>query len=250
MRDTYADIFSLRGNAYHEACRRWPHARDAEFHAALEPLRLEAGATLLDAPSGGGYLADHLPTGVRHLALDPAACFAAFAGQRPGCTAVEAPLDATGLADASVDAVVSVAGLHHAEDRGAIYTEWARVARPGARCSILDVAVGSPEDGFLNVTVDALNPDGHDGDFLGPADIEFLGAAGWDIESAGRVAYTWDFESRHAMGEFVRLLFGMSRAADAEQAVEAIGTHCRHHATAKGWALEWGLQRIAAVRRA
>src|SRR5690606_41376630 len=58
----------LRGNAYHEACRRWPHARDAEFHAALEPVRLEAGATLLDAPSGGGYLADHLPGGVRHLA--------------------------------------------------------------------------------------------------------------------------------------------------------------------------------------
>ena len=54
MLDSYEEIFSERGDAYHEAMTRWPGAREEE-------LRL-----LLDALAGGGYLAARMPAGVRH----------------------------------------------------------------------------------------------------------------------------------------------------------------------------------------
>lgn len=249
MRDSYADIFNLRGGAYHEACRRWPEARRAEFAAALEPLVLREGEALLDAPSGGGYLADHLPAGIRHLAVDPAACFAEYAAGRPGTEAIHAALAASGLPDASVDAVVSVAGLHHEPDRAAVYREWARVARPGARLCVVDVEAGSPEDRFLNGTVDRLNPEGHDGDFLSRAELPLLDEAHWCVESCGRVGYRWAFGSREDMGAYVRLLFGMSRAGTDRAAADAVSEHCRNGPDGQGgWALDWGLLRIVARR--
>lgn len=249
MRDSYADIFNLRGRAYHEACGRWPVARQAEFAAALQPLALRGGETLLDAPSGGGYLADHLPAGVRHLAIDPAECFAAFAAGRHGIEAIHAALSDTGLPAASMDRIVSVAGLHHESERGAIYREWARVARPGARLCLVDVEAGSAEDRFLNGTVDRLNPDGHDGDFLSAGEARLLTAAGWIVESCDRVDYSWTFGSRLEMGEYVRLLFGMSRAGTPVAAAEAVSEHCRNGPDGDGgWALAWGLLRIVARR--
>ena len=62
MFDTYSEIFDQRGAAYHHAMALCPNARDAELLAVLEPLARRPGL-LCDMPSGGGYLAAHLPPG-------------------------------------------------------------------------------------------------------------------------------------------------------------------------------------------
>lgn len=246
MHDRYAQIFAQRSLAYHEACVRWPQARRAEFLAAIEPLHLRSGDVCLDAPSGGGYLGDFLPAGVTHVALDPTPNFAEFSRRRPQCHAVNASLHATGQAASSVDAIVSVAGLHHAADRDAIYAEWARLARPGARLSLLDVGADTDEARFLNIAVHSLNPEGHIGDFIGPTESARLEAAGWVVDSCARVEYSWDFASRESMGDYVRVLFGMTRARESATAVSALETYCRHWRTEHGWSLRWGLLRLVA----
>ena len=71
MFDSYAEIFAERGAAYHAAMAACPRARDAEFHAVLEPLRNSPEGLLCDLPSGGGYLAAHLPPGLRYVGVDP-----------------------------------------------------------------------------------------------------------------------------------------------------------------------------------
>ena len=95
-------------------------------------------------PSGGGYLADLLPADLelRLIAIDPSDVFArTWQDQR-----VEwhlAPLTELPIEDADVDALVSIAGLRHVDDRQVVLREMRRVLRPGGRLSILEVSVGA-----------------------------------------------------------------------------------------------------------
>lgn len=144
MFEAYESIFNRRGEAYHKAMRLVPGARRHEFAEALAPLVLKQGSVLCDAPSGGGYLADHLPRhlAIRLVAIDPSAVFArSWADQRVEWH--QAQLHQLPLEDASVDALVSIAGMHHIEDRRAVLVEMRRVMRPGAQLCILEVPVGA-----------------------------------------------------------------------------------------------------------
>ena len=78
MFHSYDEIFNKRGNAYHEAMRLAPLARKKEFEIALSGAEIVDGDVLCDLPSGGGYLADHLPRDLklRYIAIDPAEVFA------------------------------------------------------------------------------------------------------------------------------------------------------------------------------
>ena len=110
-----------------------PGARRREFSAALELIGLHWGGVLCDVPSGGGYLADHLPADLdlRLVAIDPSDVFArTWQDQR-----VEwhlAPLTKLPIQDSGVDALVSIAGMHHVDDRPAVLREMRRVLRPAA----------------------------------------------------------------------------------------------------------------------
>jgi len=53
--------------SYDAAVRTDPEARGEEFRLPLRRLELAPGEWLLDLPSGGGYLAPHLPPGVHYL---------------------------------------------------------------------------------------------------------------------------------------------------------------------------------------
>lgn len=78
MFEAYESIFNRRGQAYHRAMQLVPGARRREFSAALELIGLHRGGVLCDVPSGGGYLADHLPADLdlRLVAIDPSDVFA------------------------------------------------------------------------------------------------------------------------------------------------------------------------------
>src|SRR5262245_56166894 len=78
MFDAYESIFNRRGEAYHHAMRLVPEARRSEFAHAIDPLGLQRRQVLCDAPSGGGYLANHLPRDleIRLVAVDPSEVFA------------------------------------------------------------------------------------------------------------------------------------------------------------------------------
>ncbi|MFL6740379.1 MAG: class I SAM-dependent methyltransferase, partial [Sphingomicrobium sp.] len=130
MFDTYSEIFAKRGAAYQQAMAECPDAREAEFRAVLEPLAGRTGL-LCDLPSGGGYLARRLPEGWRYVGVDPSDDFVSAC--RAGVECIKAPITAVPLADGSVDAIVSLAALHHEPDLPAVFREMRRLLKPSGR---------------------------------------------------------------------------------------------------------------------
>ena len=75
------------------------------------------------------------------------------------------PLDQTPISSGSVDAVISLAGLHHAENTPGIFREMHRIFKHDGRLCIADVETGSSTDDFLDVFVNANSSMGHTGQY-------------------------------------------------------------------------------------
>jgi ubiquinone/menaquinone biosynthesis C-methylase UbiE len=221
-----------------------PSARQKEFSLAIEAAQLENGDMLCDAPSGGGYLSQYLPQdlNLQVVAVDPSEGFSSN-----GAQVVLAPLDDLPLKDGSCDAVLSVAGLHHVEDRLAVFSELRRVVRTGGRLCILEVARGSISDPFLNEFVDSHCSTGHVGRFVDQGFRVDLNSAGFMIRRDQLLEYSWCFESEEIMSKFVRLLFGLDKAS-LEEVRQGISHYLGYkRCDSGGCDMNWALQAIVCV---
>ena len=241
MLDSYEDIFTARGDAYHEAMTCWPDARAEELSLLIDALRPQAGETLLDAPAGGGYLASRLPAGVRYIAVEAARPFFDRCPEDDRCRRVLSPLAKIELPDRSADLVTCLTGLHHEPDVGGVLAEFVRVLRPGGRLGVADVALGSPPDRFLNGFVHEHSSTGHRGAFFDAALADALREAGLGEVTLALVPLRWRFSDASAMAAFVRLLFGVDRASDAEIDAAIRQTLGSDPLPGGGVALRWGL---------
>jgi len=141
----YETIFDCRGESYNSACDKFPEARHFERQALIDFMDLRSDLHIVDAPAGGGYLAD----GIREngdscltiSCIEPAANF----GKRihPSFAVINSPIDDIPLANNSIDLVASLAGLHHIQDRTTVFNEWARLLKSGGQIAVADVASGS-----------------------------------------------------------------------------------------------------------
>jgi SAM-dependent methyltransferase len=244
MFDTYAEIFEKRASEYHFAMKRWPMARAAEFKSVLEPLDEVADGLVCDMPSGGGYLADHLRRGLEYVAVDPASGF--FVEWEKPRQRITAEITNVQLADASVDHIVSLAGLHHEPSLPAVCSEMRRLLRPGGRLVIADAAVGTSPARFLNGFVAANNPMGHDGRFLDDRTAGLLQQAGFALLSEAQVPVPWVFDSLEEAGEFGRHLFGLTSLSPSAVA-EALSQHIGFDTVDGRPRLRWTLYRIVGV---
>jgi len=206
MFDNYAEIFAERGAAYHAAMAACPHARDAEFAAVIEPLAKREGL-LCDMPSGGGYLAAHLPPGLSYVGVDPSDDFVRACPV--GTVCIKGSIAEVPLADGAADCLVSLAALHHEPDLPAVFGEMRRLLNDGGRGVICDVAAGTPPARFLNGFVNTHNPMGHIGLFLDDRTAGLIEAAGFAIADDALVVVRWAFDSLAEAGEFCRSLFWM-----------------------------------------
>lgn len=242
MFDTYAEIFAERGAAYHRAMAECPTARDAEFRAVLGPLAGREGL-LCDMPSGGGYLAAHLPQGMRYVGVDPSDDF--IDACPAGVERIKADITSVPLPDASVDCLVSLAALHHEPDLPAVFGEMRRLLKRGGRAVICDVAAGTPPATFLNGFVDANNPMGHDGHFLDERTAGLIENSGFTVAEDRLVEVPWTFASLAEAGEFCRHLFWMP-ALDAEAVAVAMDREIGFDLIGGRPHLRWALRRIVA----
>ena len=204
----YDATFAKRGRAYKYAMDTYPHALDAEFETAVRMCNVSAGDVLLNIPAARIPLIP--PDGVQYICYETNAAFAAHAAL-PHCTFAAIPLETH-----SVDAIVSVASLHHATDdeRAAFYAEARRILKPGGRLVIADVARDSAQDAWLNEFVNTHNPAGHKGRFWSHDDAPLISSNGFSTEVSTQ-SYTWNFESATATVDFCRHLFGLE-ATDAQ----------------------------------
>lgn len=251
MRTAYGEVFAARGSGYERSMARNPGVRRQEFLALLERLRPVPGETILDAPSGGGYLRGYLPADVRYIAVDEAPDFHTACGSRslPGDESFLAPCQAVPLGDASVDAVCSLAGLHHLPQRAPVYAEWFRMLRPGGRVVLADVAEGSAVAGFLNGFVDRYNSRGHAGSFLAGHDHAALREAGFAEVTGEEVHYHWQFRSLEHVTGFCLDLFGLDRAGAAAALCSTLRQELGLH-RCNGWRLSWSLRYLMGTKPA
>lgn len=211
---SYDDIFQERGSAYDRAMRAQPHARSAEFRQAVQRAQLSPGQVVADVPAGGGYLREYLPSGCHWRGHEPCTSFSAPGGHhRADPTRSLLPLP---WSDASVDAILSIAGVHHLDVKVRLFGEFRRVIRPGGRLVLSDVAAGSDVARFLDGYVGAHNSTGHEGVFLDRHSLHELREAGWIVQSDELVDFHWVFDDRQALADFCHGLFDLRRASPAK----------------------------------
>lgn len=218
MTKTYQEHFDQRGLAYDRAMQRHPEARRQEFLQAIEAANLTPGMVVADVPAGGGYLQRYLLKGCAWHGHEPCASFAHHAqGVQDSVSLLPLP-----WAEASVDVAISLAGIHHVDDKRPLFVELHRVLKPGGRLVVSDVATGSSVAEFLDGYVGTFNSTGHEGVFLDEHTLEDLRDTGWVVEKSELCEFHWVFVDRNAMAAFCHELFDLRKAsvADTQTAIE------------------------------
>jgi SAM-dependent methyltransferase len=246
MFDSYADIFSQRAHSYQKAMTDYPSARDAEFDIMVAPLG--AITQLLDMPAGGGYLRRHLPAHIHYTAVEPAQLFFDSCPQDARATRHLSPIESVPMADASVEAIVCLAGLHHAPDLQIIFAEMHRLLHRNGMLVLADVAAGTPQDVFLNHYVHNNSVLGHRGTFLDADTALQLRATGFDIRQDAHLPIPWHFADRVQAGQFCADMFGIE-GQSPEQVAAALEDIVGIEQTATGLSINWSLRRIICEAR-
>lgn len=251
MADTYLDTFEARGDLYNEAALIARSARSVERQLMLDLLSIERHHTVVDAPAGGGYLAD----GVRErvdadnqvICVEPSPKFSTAI--RASYVRHVSPLDALPIPDGFADRVGSLAGLHHLGDKSAFFGEAFRVLKTGGVFGVADVLDGTPAAFFLNGPVDRYTTTGHHGLFLQMGECEtLLATAGFsDVWEAHRSFY-WTFSSTEQLVKYCKSLFGLVKATE-EQVAEAVASHFAVERTGDAVKLPWSLVYAAGCKR-
>lgn len=246
MLESYEKIFAHRGRQYHAAMTRWPKARHEEFQQIVQDAQLAPNLVVYDAPAGGGYLAQYFAESLRLIEIETTDGFTR--DQRRDDSRLLCPnLEAIPLGDASADRIISLAGLHHAYPRHAIYQEFARLLRPGGWLAMADVDQKSCCASFLNEFVDRYCSLGHRGIFFGaelPTDLE---SAGLLVQADRRIPLRWRFPTTTDMVEFCRLLFGLDLAG-YETTLAGIQQYLGYEEQKGQVLMNWELRYIQAVR--
>ncbi len=236
----YEELFQLRGATYDGAMGRFPDARREEFLNTIARAALVPGARVADVPAGGGYLARYLPEGCIWMGHEPCASFG------HGATDQDRDLLPLPWEDASIDAALSIAGVHHLDDKGPLFRELARVVKPGGRLVLADVHEASAVSRFLDGWVDRHNSTGHVGSYLGDHTLDELDRAGWDVVSAERVPFHWRFDDIGDMGQFAHKLFDL-RTSSPQDTARTISDELGVDTLGDGIGMRWELYMVAAV---
>lgn len=225
MKKDYEDIFTQRGNAYDAAMKLFPYAREQEFKQAIHSLKLLSGMKVADVPSGGGYLSKFLPDNI--VCLEHEACESFHLNNSsqnlPGSNA-EISLFPFPWIDASIDALISLAGLHHQEQKSLFFSEAFRVVKPNGTMVISDVMESSSVALFLDDFVGAHNSTGHEGIYLNKDTEKEIVSQGWSIQNINLNDFFWTFDSTQNMAEFCIKLFDMQNISIAS-VIEGIADH-------------------------
>jgi len=240
--DTYAEIFAERARSYHSAMEAFPQARKAEFRCVLEPLDELPSGLVCDLPAGGGYLSRHLRPGFDYVGVDPASDFVAF-GSQSAARIIRAELADVPLESGSIDYVVSLAGLHHEPNLGAVFREMRRLVRKGGRVVVADIGHATAPARFLNGFVDRANPMGHDGRFLNDDTVTLLEGASLSVFEDAQIEVPWIFGNIGEAASFAGGLFGTDLATLAEVA-DSLSTEIGLTSFGSQIGLNWSLRRI------
>ncbi|WP_330924157.1 class I SAM-dependent methyltransferase [Candidatus Sororendozoicomonas aggregata] len=243
MNNKYTDTFQQRGHPYDLAMQLFPHSRDQEFKGLFDLLNTRHVKNVLDLPSGGGYLSQHLPDHCRFYSADPSQPFHTSDTIKP------VDLENLDLPAESFDLVISLAALHHIDNKEGFLASVAQSLTANGYACFADVAAGSGISHFLDDFAGLRNGTGHRGVYL-QVDTPFPGSAGITdlhlLEQAVKPC-GWLFNNEQDMVYFCRLLFGLN-AVDDQDIYNALNTYVGFKTTNAGVELKWELLYITMQR--
>lgn len=247
MDDSYKDRFDKVGHQYNSAGSKYPVARESERLALLSRLKGGKNLVIVDAPAGGGYVAEGIKASwpsARVVCIEPSKVFSdaipiSFERRNES-------LHKTSLRDASVDAVASLAGLHHLSDKASVFREWHRILKPGGQIVVADVAMGTKVGEFLNGFVDEFTPNGHDGLFFEPSEFtKLLNDTGFEMKEDELCQVPWVFADERSMVHFCKSLFSIEQADESAilAALEKVGVLSIEGTVLLEWELQYAVGR-------
>ena len=178
--------------------------------SVIREAKIVPGMTVVDVPSGGAYLSRHL-SDVELIGLEASQTFTELATEESQSVLLYGN-NRFPLKDACSDRVLSIAGLHHIENKRKVFSEMRRILAPGGRILVADVAEDSFVRSFLDDFVGRYCETGHSGWYFGVPTHAELYDAGLNIINDKRLDYLWCAPNIDQLAEFCRLLFGMVRA--------------------------------------
>lgn len=236
--NSYRDIFELRGQLYHQAMRTYQDVRKQEFLSVIAQADLAPNMIVVDVPSGGAYISRYVAD-IELVGMEVSHSFAELAALNDQ-KVILYENDRFPLKADSVDRILSIAGLHHVEDKRAIFSEMLRITKPRGRLVLADVAEDSYVRRFLDDFVGRYCETGHSGWYFGDATRKELREVGLDIVGDRPLNYLWCASDVNQLAEFCRLLFGMTKADTATVArgiVDYLGIQELDYGVGLNWQL-------------
>ena len=233
--NSYEKIFDVRGARYHDAMQLFPRARDLEFQRAFDQIDSASVVSVLDIPSGGSYLRKFFPA-AELCAVDFTEGF-----QSSGNTVEIRDINSFELADDAYDLAVTIASLHHIENRKAFVNKVFTTIRSGGYYCIADVESQSRIAAFLDGFVGRYNGTGHEGMFLVSSleDNRHWLPNGTIVEHEVK-SCPWRFSNERELTLFVRKLFALSNVTDQE-ILHTVESEVGISGYADGVQIEWEL---------
>lgn len=216
---SYSEIFASRGQIYHQAMQDHPEVRSAEFLSVINEAAIEPGMTVVDVPSGGAYTSRYLPKNTL-IGLETSEEFARAASASEHTIAMYEH-NQLPLKNSSVDRIISIAGLHHLEDKRSLFCEMSRVIKETGRIVVADVGETSNVRYFLDDFVGRYSETGHSGWYFNSTTKSDLMASGLRVIEDKPLDYLWEAQDRFQLARFCRRLFGMT-LTDDETILEGI----------------------------
>lgn len=242
--DSYLEIFSRRAASYDKAMREYPDARADEFRALLAWVEYEYRQTILDIPSGAGYLARYVDTdSSRLIHIDPSRQFVDLSRHWTTAAICQSRPDKLPLPTASIDTIISLVGLHHEAERSLIFAEWRRIIKPHGKLLIAEVEDNSAIAAFLNGFVHRHTALGHQGRFIDQQFLTELTDTGWKVTRSELTDSHWRFQDRPSMLRYFRLFFDLQ--ADDTNIAKGLSSHFEILETEEGLRLKWPLRQLS-----
>jgi ubiquinone/menaquinone biosynthesis C-methylase UbiE len=236
----YSEIFNQRGAMYHQAMMKFPHARKEEFTIPLSMMKFHQNYLLADLPSGGGYIHQYLNPNINLICLESSSEFAKLCREKRLNVDIyqnnKLPLPSNTL-----DGIISIAGIHHIQNKQLLFKEMKRVLKNTGELCIADVQENSNVALFLDDIVDKYSETGHKGYYLSNNTLLDLISSGFKHIEDRQLQYHWYFSSIDDLTLYFKLLFGLTQASN-EQVLAGIKRYLTILSTRNTVKVNWSLR--------
>jgi ubiquinone/menaquinone biosynthesis C-methylase UbiE len=248
MIDRYEEIFEERGYLYHKGMTLYPQARREEFSNIIKLAQIRQGDIICDIPSGGGYMKNFINTNVKIVSIETSRAFAKLCKANGNSDVAHTNLNNLPIKTNSVDRVLTLAGLHHVENKLTFYGESYRILKNNGILCIADAWQGGMVSMFLDVFVNEHNSMGHQGAYLDETTKGDLEKCGFGVSYLSSIKYHWRFDSLDDMVTYFQLLFGIDKAS-YEELLYGITKYLGYSLINKEYCLNWELTFYRGVKR-